>query len=154
MQASSTRPRGFALFPRVRFVRRLIADAVSTSFLPAVHQPLLNLAFVMKWAILGLAGALSLPSVSASDSLVLKAKSDLDLLPRYAASQPYVIRNATTPNLFSRFLHHFDLRQEVGRCGASAGGARCPNNQCCSTFDYCGTDPESVKSKLVSWKIH
>jgi hypothetical protein len=104
----------------------------------------------MKWTIIGLAGALSLPSVSASDSLILKAKFDLDLLSRDATSQSYVIRNATTPNLFSRFFHHFDLRQEAGRCGPSAGGARCSNNQCCSTFDYCGTDPESVKSKLVS----
>lgn len=33
-----------------------------------------------------------------------------------------------------------DQRQAGGQCGASAGGAKCPDNLCCSEFGYCGND--------------
>ncbi|KAF1913007.1 hypothetical protein BDU57DRAFT_341723 [Ampelomyces quisqualis] len=103
----------------------------------------------MRCISIGLAGALSFTTTTlALDSLSWSRDVELDLnsaanqLWRGAASQPFMIHAATTPNLFSPFFHHFDTRQAVGRCGTSGGGARCPDNQCCSTFDYCGTDNE------------
>tara|TARA_R110002003_G_scaffold42_7_gene3111 strand:+ start:2401 stop:2763 length:363 start_codon:yes stop_codon:yes gene_type:complete len=100
----------------------------------------------MKWTLFGLAGALSFLGASASLDSVLEVKYNSNpstgLLLRDAARHPFEIRNATTPNLFSRLLHHFDARQTVGRCGADFGNTRCPGNQCCSSYNYCGTDPE------------
>jgi hypothetical protein len=100
----------------------------------------------MRRTSIGLAVALSFTTTFAANSFEVKPNlnSAAGLLARGVAPEPFLIRNATTPNLFSRFFHHFDTRQAVGRCGASAGGARCTNNQCCSTFDYCGTDNEYV----------
>ncbi|RKU47842.1 hypothetical protein DL546_008257 [Coniochaeta pulveracea] len=39
-------------------------------------------------------------------------------------------------------------RQDAGRCGADNGGARCPGNQCCSAFGYCG-DGDSYCPQIV-----
>lgn len=100
----------------------------------------------MKWTNFCLVGASVALAVSASKEIVQGAEAylrpALEAHTRNELSQPVEIRNATTLNLFSRFFHHFDVRQTTGRCGQSAGGARCPNNQCCSTFDYCGNDAE------------
>ncbi|KAF2261285.1 hypothetical protein CC78DRAFT_561824 [Lojkania enalia] len=48
-------------------------------------------------------------------------------------------RNATTPNLFARFL---DRRQLTGRCGAEYNNQVCTDNQCCSSYGYCGNEFE------------
>lgn len=104
----------------------------------------------MRWTLLGLAGALSFSEAFASGDSPQNAKlsrnPSVDFSLRDANLQIAESRNATTPNLFSRFLHHFDTRQEVGRCGASGGGSSCTGNQCCSSFDYCGNDNEYVWS--------
>ncbi|KAH3996451.1 hypothetical protein HBI56_138110 [Parastagonospora nodorum] len=99
----------------------------------------------MKWIAVGLASSLGI-SVTVASSLSLEALISqdpfADTILQDAAPQSITTRNATAPRLFSRFLHQLDARQEAGRCGPSAGGASCTGSQCCSTFDYCGTDPE------------
>jgi len=62
-------------------------------------------------------------------------------------ARPLEVQNTTTPQLFSRFLHHFDTRQSLGRCGESFGGEICADNQCCSSYNYCGTSHECVMIK-------
>jgi hypothetical protein len=153
LQAASAYSRGFVLFPKMVHVCLIYNFRRACLLLRFVGHSSLSLTSMMRWTFSVLTGALSLSLASASSSPTLEAKfipdPAADLLSRNAASQPYVIHNATTPNLFSRFLHHFDLRQEAGRCGTSAGGASCVGNQCCSTFDYCGTDPEYVENNFV-----
>jgi hypothetical protein len=106
----------------------------------------------MKWAAFGLVAASVALTTSASRDSIQDVETNLrpvlPMTPRDVVPRPAVIQNATTFNLFSRFFHHFDTRQAEGRCGQSAGGAQCPNNQCCSTFDFCGTDPEYVKQGI------
>lgn len=99
----------------------------------------------MKGLISNLAVALSYALVSASKNPLVNTNVNqnlaADLLLGGAATRQLQARNATT-TLFSRIFNHFDTRQTVGRCGATAGGSRCPGNQCCSSFDWCGTEFE------------
>jgi hypothetical protein len=100
----------------------------------------------MRPSLLNLAGLWSLSLASASGNSAVEANHPRNAaaipLERDAKLNPAISRNTTIQTRFFRFLHHFDTRQEVGRCGPTAGGASCSGNQCCSTFDYCGTDAE------------
>lgn len=97
----------------------------------------------MRWITSSLTVALSLtgPAVSV---LTPRARIEVEHNTRIpaldglhkTASQPVGRLNTTIS------LHHFDTRQTAGRCGADFGGQRCGNNQCCSSYGYCGTDPE------------
>lgn len=49
-------------------------------------------------------------------------------------------RSYSDVNLKDRVEGYIEQRQSSSpNCGASANGARCTNNQCCSQFGYCGT---------------
>jgi hypothetical protein len=97
----------------------------------------------MRWStFLGVA-ALGCSGASAASNSILGAKfnplsSSLEV--RRSTAESVERRNATTPHL--NFLTRFLNKRQAGRCGPEGGGASCTDNQCCSSYGWCGLDPE------------
>ncbi|KAF2272051.1 uncharacterized protein EI97DRAFT_407117 [Westerdykella ornata] len=108
----------------------------------------------MRWTRIGLAASISFCGASAALNGNVEAKLSHLAGPhevRQPNLQALAKRNATTPmlNVLSRFLN----RRQAGRCGEEGGGARCPNNECCSSYGWCGDAFERMSPRSYCGEI-